>query len=94
MQKFIITQRGIFRYGNVRMHKDLLQSDDMCIGGGFYEFDYVSNRLLLYGRSYDFGSPQWQYIDILKMPSAFRGLTVFYEEEAVSDLLKIEYVNN
>lgn len=33
MQKFIITRGGIFRYQNVRMHKDLLQSDDMCIGG-------------------------------------------------------------
>ena len=28
MQKFIITHKGIFRYGNVRMHKDLLESGD------------------------------------------------------------------
>jgi hypothetical protein len=92
MQKFIITQEGVFRYGNVRMHKDLLEDRDQCIGGGFYEFDYVSNRLLLSGKSYDFGTPQWDYIDSLKMPEVFRGLTILYEGEKVNDFVRIEYI--
>jgi hypothetical protein len=92
MQKFIITQDGVFKYGNVRMHKDLLEAGDSCYGGGFYEFDYISNRLLLSGRSYDFGTPMWHHIDILKMPEAFRGLTVLYEGSPVSNFVKIEYV--
>lgn len=92
MQKFIITHEGVFKYSNVRMHKDLLEGRDMCIGGGFYEFDYVSNRLLLTGKSYDFGKPKWHYIDTLKLPSAFRGLTVLYEGEDVRNIVKVEYV--
>lgn len=92
MQKFIITQNGVFRYGNVRMHKDLLEPGDMCYGGGFYEFDYVSNRLLLSGRSYDFGKPKWNYLDVLKVPAVFRGMTILYEDEPVGDLVQIEYV--
>lgn len=83
MQKFIITQEGVFKYGNVRMHKDLLSEGEVCYGGGFYEFDYVSNRLLLSGRSYDFGKPRWDRIDSLKMPSAFRGLSILYEGEDI-----------
>ena len=32
-QKFIITQAGYFRLGDVSMHKDLLLTGDECIGG-------------------------------------------------------------
>lgn len=92
MQKFIITHKGVFKYGNVRMHKDLLRGGDMCIGGGFYEFDYVSNRFLLTGSSYDFGRPKWHYIDTLKMPSVFRGMTILYEGEDVSHIVRMEYI--
>lgn len=92
MQKFIITHEGVFKYGNVRMHKDLLGAKDLCIGGGYYEFDYVSNRLLLSGKSYDFGQPKWHYITVLKVPTAFRGLSILYEGEDVRKFLRVEYV--
>lgn len=90
MRKFIITSEGDFRFGDVRMHKDLLQGFDVCKGGGSYEFDYVSNRLLLSGRSYDFGEPQWDYIDVLKVPEVLRGLAILYENHALD--VPIEYV--
>jgi len=92
MQKFVITSEGVFKYGNVRMHKDLLAAQDRCIGGGFYEFDYVSNSLLLSGKSYDFGKPKWNRIDVLKLPSAFQGLTIRYEGEDVSQFLQVQFV--
>ena len=92
MQKFIVTHEGIFRFGNVRMHRDLLKNGDMCIGGGFYEFDFISNRLLLSGKSYDFGKPKWNYIDTLKVPEAFKGLKIFYEDEEISNYINIEYI--
>lgn len=41
------------------LHRDLLQPGEMCYGGGYYQFDYVSNRLLLTGESTDFGVPRW-----------------------------------
>lgn len=92
MQKFIITSDGALKYGNVRMHKDLLSAGETCIGGGFYDFDFISNRLLLSGRSYDFGRPAWNRVSILKVPAAFKGLGILYENEDLRHFLKIEYI--
>ena len=78
MRKFIITTEGNFRYGDVRMHKDLLLARDICLGGGYYEFDYVSNRVLLSGKSFDYGKPKWQYVFSLRVPAALRGMTILY----------------
>lgn len=47
MRKFIITGDGELRLGDVNMHKDLLRPGDTCVGGGYYELDYVNGRLLL-----------------------------------------------
>ena len=38
---------GYFRLGMVNQHKDLLKPEDQCIGGGYYHFDYTTNRILL-----------------------------------------------
>lgn len=97
--KFILTNTGHFRMGMVELHKDLLQPGEMCYGGGYYEFDFVGNRLILTGRSYDFGEPKWNWFDTLKVPSAYRGLRIvnvpnrsWEDDFVVSDELKIEYV--
>lgn len=94
--KFIITADGFLRLGMVNMHKDLLLPGDECIGGGYYQFDYVSNRLILDRKSYDYGKPKWHWLDILKVPSVYRGLQIVYiyddgEEFDISHELKIEY---
>ena len=94
--KFIITADGYMRLGMVNMHKDLLLPGDECIGGGYYRFDYVSNRLLLDHKSYDYGKPKWQWVDILKVPAIYRGLEIVYvyddgDELNLSQSLKIEY---
>ena len=52
--KFIITMDGVFRLGMVNQHKDLLKPGDSCLGGGYYHFDYTSNRIILDRSSYDF----------------------------------------
>ncbi|MCQ2058795.1 MAG: hypothetical protein MJY71_03080 [Bacteroidaceae bacterium] len=81
-RKFVITSRGVLRFGEVRMHKDLLQADDICYGGGFYEFDYGGNRLILTGASYDFGTPRWDRLQgfsiQLQIPSEYRGMAIIY----------------
>ncbi len=76
--KFILTNTGHLRLGMVEMHMDLLLPGEDCLGGGYYEFDYVGNRLILSGKSYDFGKPRWEKIDILKVPAAYRGLRIIY----------------
>ena len=47
----------MIRLGMVNLHKDLLKPGDSCLGGGYYHFDYASNRIILDRSSYDFGKP-------------------------------------
>ena len=90
--KFIITSGGHLRLGMVTLHRDLLMPHEQCIGGGFYEFDYASNRLLLSGKSFDYGPPRWGQVDILSVPEAFRGLTIIYRAPRGDELnLTTEY---
>ena len=90
MQKFIITDDGLFKYGDVKMHKDLLSPMEECLGGGFWEINAFEGRLYLYGRSYDYGEPRWGHIEELRMPSALRGLKVPYDDEELE--VDIRYV--
>ena len=55
LPKFIITLEGVFRLAMVNQHKDLLKPGDQCIGGGYYHFDFVSNRIILNRESYEQG---------------------------------------
>ena len=71
--KFIITLDGVLRLGMVNLHKDLLQPGDQCIGGGYYRFDYIANRLLLDRASYDYGTPKWHLLDTLKVTFCISG---------------------
>ena len=94
--KFIITQSGRLRLGMVNQHRDLLQRFDVCIGGGYYEFDYLSQRILLSRSSYDFGKPKWTRLQTLIVPAAYRGMSIVYryddgEKFLVTDNLIIEY---
>lgn len=76
--KFIITSGGHLRLGLVTLHRDLLMAHEHCIGGGFYEFDYAGNRLLLSGKSFDYGPPRWSKVEVLLVPEAYRGMTIIY----------------
>ena len=98
LPKFIITMNGFLRLGMVNQHKDLLKPGEQCIGGGYYQFDWISGRLLLDRASYDFGRPRWHLLDTLKVPAAYRGLTIiytyddnFHEDFNVSANLQTEY---
>ena len=76
--------------------KDLLKPGDSCLGGGYYHFDYASNRIILDRSSYDFGKPKWHLLEVLKVPSVYRGLRLVYfyddgREFDVSQELQIEY---
>ncbi len=84
----------------VHLHKDLLQGREQCWGGGYYEMDFVGNRLVLSGESYDFGPPRWDWLQTLKVPAGYRGLRLVYlsgnsyeDDVVVSDMLHIEYVD-
>ena len=60
-------------------------------GTGFWEFkDWIDRS------SYDFGKPKWYLLEVLKVPSVYRGLRLvyFYDDDRefdVSQELQIEY---
>lgn len=98
LPKFIITMDGYLRLGMVNQHKDLLKPGEQCIGGGYYQFDWTSNRLLLDRASYDYGRPRWHLLDTLKVPASYRGLTIiytyddgFHEDFNASEQIQITY---
>ena len=62
-QKFIITQNGVLRFGYVNMHLDLLRAGEQCpYGGGLWKIDEGRGAIVLYGRSFDFGAPDFDYV--------------------------------
>lgn len=95
--KFVITLDGHLRLGYVKMHKDLLLPGDECIGGGFWSVDYTSMKLMLDGKSYDYGKPKWLYLDSLRVPEDYKGMRIeykgdnFMEDFEVSKELQISY---
>lgn len=59
-QKFIITQDGELRFGHVYLHRDLLHPGESCpYGGGVWKVDEARHAILLFGRSFDFGPPNF-----------------------------------
>ena len=78
--KFIITSGGHLRLGMVTLHRDLLMPHETCLGGGFYEFDYAGNILILSGKSFDYGPPRWSKIEVLLVPEAYQGVPIVYRD--------------
>lgn len=84
MNKFIITQDGTLKFGDVHLHLDLLpEGDATCHGGGFWKIDNQRGVLLLYGRSFDFGAPEFSYLHRIdtSVPPASLGYPMFYQRE-------------
>lgn len=77
--KFILTDSGHLRLGEVALHRDLLQYGEQCMGGGFYHFDYVGNRLVLDRESYDYGPPKWHLFDEIHVEALYRGMDIVYQ---------------
>ena len=62
-QKFIITNDGVLKFGHVYLHRDMLPiGEDDCHGGGLWKIDHSRNAILLFGRSFDFGGPDFNYV--------------------------------
>ncbi len=79
--KFIIRLDGTLIFGNVYLHRDLLPlHDSTCYGGGLWEVDHERHCIVLFGRSFDFGPPdfsQLRRIDLASCPKR-DGYPIFY----------------
>lgn len=63
-QKFIITGDGVLKFGRVYLHRDLLDWGERCpYGGGLWRIDDSRGAVLLYGRSFDFGPPDFAHVN-------------------------------
>lgn len=84
MRKFIITEDGVMKFGDVRLHRDLIpMGQDTCHGGGFWEIDNQRGCVILSGRSFDFGAPEFSLlreIDRTEVPGSL-GYPIFYRRE-------------
>lgn len=96
--KFIITDEGRLRLGTVNRHCELLRPGERCLGGGFYELDYLSHRLLLSGASSEYGEPAWEKVGRLTLSAYYRGLEIVYsswegwkEDFPVSERIEVVY---
>ena len=59
-QKFIINQEGVLKFGHVYLHRELLAPGEDCpYGGGVWKIDESRGAIILYGRSFDFGKPDF-----------------------------------
>ena len=66
-QKFIITADGHLRFGRVYLHRELLRDGEKCLyGGGLWEIDHGRNAVILYGRSFDFGPPDFDHVEVIE----------------------------
>lgn len=62
-QKFIINQDGVLKFGNVFLHRELLGRGERCpYGGGLWRIDNARGAVVMYGRSFDFGVPDFDYV--------------------------------
>lgn len=79
-------------FGDVKLHRDLIpDGDNICHGGGFWRIDNQRGCVILSGRSFDFGPPEFCYlrrIDTSCVPGSL-GYPIFYERQfAGEDILE------
>lgn len=59
-RKFIITNNGVLKFGLVSRHLDLLEyGQNDCHGGGLWDINPDNGCIMLFGRSFDFGEPDF-----------------------------------
>ncbi|MBP5483170.1 MAG: hypothetical protein J6X99_02750 [Bacteroidales bacterium] len=86
---------GTFVYGMVYQHKELIRSYQKTHGGGWYHKDDNRKIMTLYGRSGDYGEPDFRFLD--RIPSELKGYTFLYspdwgDEERELDLSEVEWI--
>ncbi|MBO4634746.1 MAG: hypothetical protein J5669_05185 [Bacteroidales bacterium] len=82
---------GTFVYGLVYQHKDLVKGYVRVHGGGWYYKDDIKKQMSLYGRSGDYGEPQFCFLD--RIPAELRGYTFTYMEDWGSEERELDLEN-
>jgi len=99
--KFILISRpeeplkGIFAYGLVANHRDLVEGYVKVHGGGWYEKDDDRKTMVLYGSSADYGEPVLSFLD--RIPRNLEGYTFYWSPDwgktrVEMDLSEVEWI--
>ena len=85
---------GTFVYGWVWQHKELVTGYGKTHGGGWFHKDDLRKVMTLYGRSGDYGEPDFRFLD--RIPSELKGYSFVYTpdwggEERDLDLSDVEW---
>ena len=85
---------GTFVYGMVFQHKELVKGYAKTHGGGWFHKDDDKKVMTLYGRSGDYGEPDFRFLD--RIPSELKGYSFVYapdwgDEERELDLSDVEW---
>ena len=67
MNKYVIVKdtkenKVYMRFANTDFHYMLVMNGERCLGGGMFNFDEEKNEMKLFGRSSDFGAPNFDEI--------------------------------
>lgn len=84
MRKFIITDSGTLVFGDVEYHYELIpDGESTCHGGGFWQIDNQKGLIVLSGRSFDFGAPEFSYLQRVDRSSGpgLLGYPIVYKRE-------------
>jgi len=86
-QKFIITLDGTLLFGNVFLHRELLPyGDSTCYGGGLWKIDDQRKCIILFGRSFDFGLPDFAYLQRVNYSeTGYREYPIFYQRHFATE---------
>lgn len=104
MKKFVLAHKvgeleTTLVMGDVRYHRELLDDNEGCYGGGFYIFDNDKKICLLYGESFDFGFPLFDEVDLTAIPEYLKDYKLVYvpnihcswDENDIIDTTNIKY---
>ena len=81
-QKFIINRDGVLKFGHVYLHRDMLAPGEQCTyGGGLWKIDEGRGAIVLYGRSFDFGPPDFDFVKQIDWTgfSTFRNSLIYMQ---------------
>lgn len=97
MNKFVlITDSNTYpeecqlRIGNVQCHFELVGNNEKCYGGGFFLIDYNKKTIKFYGKSIDYGNPQFEKFKIFYLSNEFQEFKILWLGLDISDVSKVK----
>lgn len=99
VRKFIISEDGEIRIGGFfdyhpYLHKELLYGDKTCYGGGYCYVIPHEKTFLMYGKSTDYGAPQFDKFTNFEGTPDWKFIyknDINDEEETVIDTTNVEF---